>query len=83
MNILCPAPANDGRKSDRDISRTTDTMVSSKFYNYLVVLTVALGSFNYGFSSASIGSIFGLPSFFEYFHLSLAGDASAGIVGGE
>ncbi|RAH79953.1 MFS general substrate transporter [Aspergillus japonicus CBS 114.51] len=36
-------------------------------YNLLVVLTVALGSFAYGFDSAIIGSVFGLPSFFSYF----------------
>jgi MFS family permease len=51
-------------------------------YNFLIVFTVALGSFTYGYSSAIIGSVFGLPSFFSYFNLSLSGSNSARIIGG-
>lgn len=51
-------------------------------YNVLVILTTALGSFTYGFNSAVIGAVFGLPSFFEYFDLSLTGSDSATIIGG-
>ncbi|RAH70428.1 putative sugar transporter [Aspergillus aculeatinus CBS 121060] len=50
-------------------------------YNLVVVLTVALGSFTYGFDSAIIGSVFGLPSFFSYFGLTLNGSSSASIIG--
>ncbi|KAH8587766.1 general substrate transporter [Bisporella sp. PMI_857] len=50
-------------------------------YNYLVIFTVALGSCTYGFSSAIIGSVFGLPSFFTYFNLSLSGSDSAPTIG--
>lgn len=41
---------------------------SSK-YNFLVVFLVALGSFTYGFNSSIMGTVFGLPSFYTYFHL--------------
>lgn len=51
-------------------------------YNYAIVFTVALGSFTYGFNSSIIGTVFGLPSFFTYFNLSLAGSDSASIIGG-
>lgn len=51
-------------------------------YNILVVFTAALGSFTYGFDSAIIGSVFGLPSFFAYFNLSLNASSSASIIGG-
>lgn len=55
-------------------------MVST--YNILIVFTAALGSFTYGFDSAIIGSVFGLPSFFTYFNLTLNGAGSASIIGG-
>jgi hypothetical protein len=55
-------------------------MVSS--YNILIVFTAALGSFTYGYDSALIGSVFGLPSFFAYFNLTLNGAGSASIIGG-
>jgi hypothetical protein len=42
-------------------------------YNFLIVFFVALGSFTYGFNSAIIGSILGLPSFLNYFDLSTTG----------
>jgi hypothetical protein len=55
-------------------------MVST--YNILIVFTAALGSFTYGFDSAIIGSVLGLPSFFSYFNLTLNGAGSASIIGG-
>ncbi|KAL2858501.1 putative sugar transporter [Aspergillus pseudoustus] len=54
-------------------------MVST--YNILIVFTAALGSFTYGFDSAIIGSVFGLPSFFSYFNLTLNEAGSASIIG--
>ncbi|KAH8595049.1 general substrate transporter [Bisporella sp. PMI_857] len=54
---------------------------SSSAYNFLVVFTVALGSFTYGFNSSIIGSVFGLPGFFEYFDLTLGGKKSTPIIG--
>ncbi|KAF2100563.1 general substrate transporter [Rhizodiscina lignyota] len=42
-------------------------------YNFIIVFFVALGSFTYGYNSAIIGSVFGLPSFFEYFNIVLTG----------
>ena len=34
-------------------------------YNYLIVVTIALGSFTYGFNNAIIGSVFGLTGFYS------------------
>ncbi|KAK4947592.1 hypothetical protein LTR10_013538 [Elasticomyces elasticus] len=42
-------------------------------YNFMVVFFAALGSFTYGFNSAIVGTVFGLPSFFDYFNISLTG----------
>ncbi|EME82842.1 uncharacterized protein MYCFIDRAFT_97608, partial [Pseudocercospora fijiensis CIRAD86] len=56
------------------------TMVSVRTYNYSIVFAVALGSFTYGFTSAVIGPVFGIPAFFERFGLSY--DGSASIIGG-
>ena len=58
------------------------TMGQGNFYNYAIILTVALGSFTYGFTSSIIGAVFGLPSFFNYFDLELAGKRSSDILGG-
>jgi uncharacterized membrane protein len=57
-------------------------MGQGNLYNYLVIFTVALGSFTYGFTSSIIGAVFGLPAFFDYFSLSLSGSSSADIIGG-
>lgn len=46
-------------------------------YNYLIVFFVALGSFTYGYNSAIIGSVLGLPSFFNYFNIELTGPNAA------
>lgn len=42
-------------------------------FNFTVVFFVALGSFTYGFNSAVIGSVLGLPSFLSYFDLNTNG----------
>lgn len=45
-------------------------------FDFLIIFYVALGSFTYGFSASVIGSLFGLPSFFEYFKSELTGPNS-------
>lgn len=49
-------------------------------FNFLIVFVVALGSWSVGYYSSIIGSVLGMPSFYDYFNLSLKG--SSGIVGG-
>jgi hypothetical protein len=44
-------------------------MSAGNRFNFTIVFFVALGSFTYGFNSAVIGSILGLPSFLNYFDL--------------
>ncbi|KAK5046457.1 hypothetical protein LTR84_008260 [Exophiala bonariae] len=46
-------------------------MAGGTRYNFLAVFFVALGSFTYGFNSAIMGLVIGLPAFFQYFHISL------------
>ena len=36
-----------------------------RFFNFLIIFIVALGSFTYGFNNAITGSVFGLPGFFD------------------
>jgi hypothetical protein len=55
-------------------------------YNFYVVFFSALGSFTYGYNSSIIGSVFGLPAFWDYFDISLTGpNAKQGndIIGGK
>ncbi|KFZ16138.1 hypothetical protein V501_02371 [Pseudogymnoascus sp. VKM F-4519 (FW-2642)] len=52
-------------------------MTGGNRYNFLIVFFVALGSFTYGFNAAIIGSVYGLPSFLEYFHIELTGPNSS------
>lgn len=53
------------------------TMSAGNRFNFILVFFVALGSFTYGFNSALIGSVLGLPSFLNYFDLNETGpDAS-------
>ena len=55
-------------------------------YNFTVVFFSALGSFTYGYNSSIIGSVFGLPAFWDYFDISLTGpNAQEGndIIGGK
>ena len=53
------------------------------FYNFLIVYLVTFGSLTYGYNSAIIGSVIGLPSFFEYFHINEKTSAGSRITGGE
>ncbi|KAF2465292.1 MFS transporter, partial [Lindgomyces ingoldianus] len=48
-------------------------MAIANRYNFLIVFLVTFGSLTYGYNSAIIGSVIGLPSFFEYFDISLTG----------
>ncbi|KAF2641975.1 MFS transporter [Massarina eburnea CBS 473.64] len=45
--------------------------------NYLIVFLVTFGSLTYGYNSAIIGAVIGLPSFFAYFNISLTGPNAA------
>lgn len=46
-------------------------------YNFLIVFLVTFGSLTYGYNSAIIGAVIGLPSFFAYFNISLTGPNAA------
>ncbi|TKA60160.1 hypothetical protein B0A49_08494 [Cryomyces minteri] len=50
-------------------------------YNFAVAFFVALGSFTYGFNSAIIGSVIGLPSFFSYFNFKATSEYGGHIIG--
>ena len=53
----------------------------ANIYNYAVAFFVALGSFTYGFNSAIIGSVIGLPSFFTYFDFVATSSYGGSIIG--
>lgn len=61
----------------RPHSLTTSNMADASRYNFLVVFLVTFGSLTYGYNSAIIGSVIGLPSFFAYFQISLTGANAA------
>lgn len=50
-------------------------------YNFAVAFFVALGSLTYGFNSAIIGSVIGLPSFLSYFDFTLTSAYGGRIIG--
>lgn len=52
-------------------------------YNFLIVYLVTFGSLTYGYNSAIIGAVIGLPSFFDYFHIDVKSSAGSRITGGE
>lgn len=52
-------------------------------YNFLVVFFVTFGSLTYGYNSAIIGAVIGLPSFFEYFHIDIKSNQGSRITGGQ
>ncbi|KAF2877281.1 general substrate transporter [Massariosphaeria phaeospora] len=52
-------------------------MAAGSRYNFLVVFLVTFGSLTYGYNSAIIGAVIGLPSFFTYFDISLTGPNAA------
>ncbi|KAI1613535.1 general substrate transporter [Exophiala viscosa] len=51
------------------------------YYNFLIVYLVTFGSLTYGYNSAIIGSVIGLPSFFDYFHINEKTSAGSRITG--
>ncbi|OCT46100.1 hypothetical protein CLCR_00414 [Cladophialophora carrionii] len=52
-------------------------MKTATNYNFLIVLIVTFGSLTYGYNSAIIGAVIGLPSFFQYFNIDIkSGDGS-------
>lgn len=57
-------------------------MATVNKYNFLVVFFVTFGSLTYGYNSAIIGAVIGLPSFFEYFNIDIKSDAGSRITGG-
>ncbi|KAL6252904.1 hypothetical protein RBB50_000623 [Rhinocladiella similis] len=50
-------------------------------YNFAIAFFVALGSFTYGFNSAIIGSVIGLPSFYAYFDFVATSSYGGSILG--
>lgn len=50
-------------------------------YNLLVVFCVTFGSLTYGYNSAIIGAVIGLPSFFAYFNIDIKSDGGSRITG--
>lgn len=50
-------------------------------FNFLVVITAALGSFSFGFNTNVTGSVLGMPSFYEYFNLNI--EVTTGVIGGK
>jgi hypothetical protein len=52
-------------------------------YNFLIVYLVTFGSLTYGYNSAIIGAVIGLPSFFEYFNIDIKSNDGSQITGGQ
>ncbi len=52
-------------------------------YNFLIVYLVTFGSLTYGYNSAIIGAVIGLPSFFEYFNIDIKSNDGSQITGGK
>ncbi|RFU25166.1 hypothetical protein B7463_g11170, partial [Scytalidium lignicola] len=50
-------------------------------YNYAVTFFAALGSFTYGYNSAIMGSVIGLPAFFPYFNIIESSSKGSSIIG--
>ncbi|KAK5261919.1 hypothetical protein LTR40_001298 [Exophiala xenobiotica] len=66
-------------KHDKGDAVDASHSAKANTYNFYVVFFSALGSFTYGYNSSIIGAVFGLPSFFAYFDISLTGpNAKAG-----
>jgi MFS family permease len=50
-------------------------------YNFAVTFFAALGSFTYGYNSAIMGSVIGLPAFFPYFNIVYSSSKGSSITG--
>ena len=50
-------------------------------YNFIIAFFVGLGSFTYGFDSAIVGSVIGLPSFYSYFNFEYTSSYGSSIIG--
>lgn len=50
-------------------------------FNFLVILTAALGSFTFGFTVNITGGVLGMPSFYDYFRLNIT--STTGVIGGK
>jgi MFS family permease len=50
-------------------------------YNFIIAFFVGLGSFTYGFDSAIVGSVIGLPSFYLYFSFEYTSSYGSSIIG--
>jgi hypothetical protein len=57
-------------------------MQTTTNYNFLIVLIVTFGSLTYGYNSAIIGAVIGLPSFFQYFNIDIKSEGGSRITGG-
>lgn len=51
-------------------------------YNFIIVYLVTFGSLTYGYNSAIIGAVIGLPSFFKYFNIDIKSSEGSQITGG-
>ncbi|OAG40005.1 hypothetical protein AYO21_05686 [Fonsecaea monophora] len=59
----------------------SDHRAKATRYNFAVAFYVALGSFTYGFNSAIIGSVIGMPSFYAYFDFVATSSYGGSIIG--
>jgi MFS family permease len=50
-------------------------------YNFAVTFFAALGSFTYGYNSAIMGSVIGLPAFFSYFSIVESSSKGSSVTG--
>jgi hypothetical protein len=50
-------------------------------YNFAIAFFVGLGSFTYGFDSAIVSSVIGLPSFYSYFNFEYTSSYGSSIIG--
>ncbi|KAK6380278.1 uncharacterized protein PV06_05565 [Exophiala oligosperma] len=50
-------------------------------YNFIIVYLVTFGSLTYGYNSAIIGAVIGLPSFFKYFNIDIKSSEGSQITG--
>lgn len=58
-------------------------MSTGRVYNFVVIFFVTFGSLTYGYNSAIIGAVIGLPSFFEYFDIDIKSAGGSRVTGGK